>query len=151
MVEQLNFPPVEIKSRLQNGVEELWDPMRKKYLVAQPEEWVRQHWISFLNQHLGYPLSLGKTEVGLSYLSEKKRCDIIWYTSQGTPLVLVEVKRPGVKITQEVFNQIGVYNLHFKVPYLIVSNGIDHFFIEVDFSKREFKKWDRIPEWSELQ
>ena len=46
---------------------EIWDPVRKKWLVGVPEEWVRQHCISYLDA-LGYATSNMSTEAARSAL-----------------------------------------------------------------------------------
>ncbi|MFT6717738.1 MAG: hypothetical protein ACJAY8_000119 [Sphingobacteriales bacterium] len=151
MEPKLNFPPLEIRTRdVDRGVE-LWDPLRKGFFLEQPEEWVRQKWIAFLNQHQDFPLGLGNSEVPLNYLGQPKRCDIIWYNKAGEPVLLVECKRPSVKITQKVFDQIGIYNLHFKVPFLLVSNGVEHFMVKVDFEQKKFHKMQKIVHWTDVQ
>ena len=43
----LNLPPVTLKLQTgADGVERVWDPLRKKYVALTPEEWVRQHFVN---------------------------------------------------------------------------------------------------------
>lgn len=106
---------------------EIFDIIRKKYIVLTPEEWVRQHFIHFLVFSLNYPKSLFKVESGLNYNKMQKRSDILVYDREMNPFMLVECKSFNVSINQKGFNQIGVYNSTIKAKYLILTNGIKHF------------------------
>ena len=54
---QLNLPPYNIKVKNENGQRKIFDILRRKYLVITPEEWVRQHFIHYLIDYKGYPMS----------------------------------------------------------------------------------------------
>ena len=124
---QLNLPIVALKTKLVGGTTQVFDHVRKKYLVLTPEEWVRQHFIHYLNQEKNYPLGLMGVERMIKYNGMKTRADIVLYNSDGTPNMLVECKAPNVKITQDAFDQIAKYNFKLQVPFLVVTNGIQHF------------------------
>jgi hypothetical protein len=123
---QLNFEPYPMKLLERAGMVYIQDPIRKKYLVLQPEEWVRQHTIRYLEAH-GYPLSNMAVEMGLRLGALQKRCDIVVYKN-AHPVLIVECKAPDVPITQKTFDQIARYNLKLQVPALMVTNGMAHFF-----------------------
>ncbi|MDG1476239.1 MAG: type I restriction enzyme HsdR N-terminal domain-containing protein, partial [Vicingaceae bacterium] len=125
-MQQLNLPQHTLKIKEENGTHYIFDFIRKKYLVLQPEEWVRQNFIQFLVNDKNYAASLIAIEKGLKLNELQKRADIVIYDSQAKPIVLIECKAPKVKINQEVFEQIARYNMVFKVPYLIVTNGLEH-------------------------
>ena len=79
----------------------------------------------------------------------QKRADAIVY--QNTALfVLIEFKAPHIKITQETFEQIARYNMVFKVPYLIVSNGMDHYCCKINIEENSFEFLKEIPDYTEL-
>jgi hypothetical protein len=63
---------------------------------------------------------------------------------------MVECKAPDVKITQAVFDQIGRYNITFKLPYLIVTNGMEHFCALVNHKKKNFTFLEDIPDYENL-
>lgn len=63
---------------------------------------------------------------------------------------MVECKAPSVKISQAAFDQISIYNLQFKVPFLLVSNGIDHYCCQLNYEKRNYSFLDEIPDYSKL-
>ena len=51
-----------MKLKIKNNKEYIFDLVRKKYVLNQPEEWVRQHTIQYLNIQKGYPISLMSVE-----------------------------------------------------------------------------------------
>ena len=98
-------------------------------MVLTPEEWVRQHFVSYLIEEKKYPRSLIALEKQLIVNNRKKRTDILIFNTAGTPEIIVECKAPSVKITQATFDQIARYNLKLKANYLIVTNGIRTFLL----------------------
>jgi hypothetical protein len=146
----LNLPEYSIKLKEEKGGHYIFDAIRKKYLQLQPEEWVRQNFLQFLIQEKKYPASLIEIEKGLKLNTLQKRADAIVNTTLGKPLVLIEFKAPKVKITQETFEQIARYNTVFKVPYLIVSNGLQHYCCSINFDANSFEFLEEIPAYNEL-
>ena len=146
----LNLPTYPIKLKEEKGGKYIFDAIRKKYLKLQPEEWVRQNFIQFLIQEKNYPASLIEIEKGLKVNALQKRADIVINSNLGSPLVLIECKAPKVKITQETFEQVARYNTVFKVPYLIVTNGLDHYCAVIDFTTNSFEFKKDIPRYKEL-
>ena len=148
---QLNLPNYKIKTRITaSGKTEIFDSVRKKYLVLTPEEWVRQNFINFLIEEKSYPSSLILIEKGLKVHQLKRRFDAVVYNNGGLPAMLLEFKAPQVNIDQQVFQQIANYNLQLKVKYLLVSNGIKHYCCEMNYETQKFKFLDNIPEYREL-
>jgi type I site-specific restriction endonuclease len=133
---QLNLPNVALKTKLVEGTTQVFDAVRKKYLVLTPEEWVRQHFIHYLNKEKNYPLGLMGVEQMVKYNNMQTRADIVLYTADGKPNVIVECKAPNVKITQDAFNQIAKYNFKLKVEFLVVTNGMQHFCCKMDYEKK---------------
>lgn len=150
-MQRLNLPSYPIKIKEADGERFIFDAIRKKYLKIQPEEWVRQNFIQFLIQEKNYPASLIEIEKGLKVNELQKRADIVISSNLGSPLVLVECKAPKVKITQETFEQIARYNTVFKVPYLIVTNGLDHYCCIINFENNSFEFLEEIPEYVSLK
>lgn len=148
-MEKLNLPPYPIKLKEEKGKQYIFDSIRKKYLVLTPEEWVRQNFLQFLIQEKQCPQGLVVIEKGLKLNELQKRADALIY-KDSTPLVLIEFKAPSVKITQEVFEQIGRYNSIFKVPYLIVSNGLEHYCAKINFKENNFEFLKDIPNYKDF-
>ena len=142
---QLNLPIVALKTKLVEGTTQVFDAVRKKYLVLTPEEWVRQHFIYYLNKEKNYPLGLMGVEQMVKYNGMQTRADIVLYTSEGKPNMIVECKAPNVKITQDAFNQIAKYNFKLKVPFLVVTNGMQHFCCRMDYENNSISFLEEVP------
>ncbi len=148
-MEKLNLPQYPLKLKKEGGKQYIFDVIRKKYLVLTPEEWVRQNFIQYLISEKEYPASLIAIEKGLRLNELQKRADALVYKNTD-PIVLIEFKAPKIKINQEVFEQIGRYNSTFKVPYLIVSNGFDHYCAKINFENSSFEFLHEIPNYATL-
>ena len=142
---QLNLPNAVIKIKLVEGTTQVFDAVRKKYLVLTPEEWVRQHFIHYLNLEKNYPLGLMGVEKMVKYNGMQTRADIVLYTSEGKPNMIVECKASKVKITQDAFNQIAKYNFKLRVDFLIVTNGMQHFCCAMDYENNKITFLKEVP------
>ncbi|PTN07846.1 type I restriction enzyme HsdR N-terminal domain-containing protein [Mangrovibacterium marinum] len=150
MFKQLNLPTYSFRTRQQDSKVQIFDDIRKRFLVLTPEEWVRQNFIRYLVEEKNFPASLMAIETGLKLNKNQFRADLLVYSKAGKPLMIVEFKAPEVKITQKAFDQIARYNLTFMVPYLIVSNGMNHYCCQVDFEARNYRFFKDIPAYSDL-
>ncbi|UZR93620.1 type I restriction enzyme HsdR N-terminal domain-containing protein [Chondrinema litorale] len=140
----LNLPSFDYKIKQENGRPYILDVIRKKYIILEPEEWVRQHFIHYMLTS-GYPKSLLKIERGHKYNTMAKRSDILAFSREGTPYLLVECKSPDVPITQKVFEQVANYNRIIKAPFLAVTNGMEHYFCKINFETNSFQMLDNLP------
>lgn len=130
--------------------QEIFDPVRKKFVALTPEELVRQKTILFLSTAKKYPLSLMCVELGLKLNGMQKRCDILVYARNRKPILIIECKAENVKISQDVFDQLARYNLAFKVPYLIATNALETYCCKIDFEKNTYAFLKEIPEYGEI-
>jgi len=144
---QLNLPNVALKTKLVEGTTQVFDAVRKKYLVLTAEEWVRQHFIHYLNSEKKYPLGLMGIEQMVKYNEQSTRADIVLYTNEGKPNMIVECKSPKVKITQDAFNQIAKYNFKLRVDFLVVTNGMQHFCCAMDYENNKITFLNEVPEF----
>jgi hypothetical protein len=144
-MQQLNLPPYQFKMKKDGERIQIFDAIRKKYVVLTPEEWVRQNILQYLIQEKNFPSSLIAVEAGLKYNQLQKRADVLVYDKSGSPFLLVECKAPEVKITQDTFDQIARYNLIFKVKYLVVTNGLNHFCCIMDYTDNSYQYLEFIP------
>ena len=131
----LNFPAYYFRFKNSENKVYIFDVIRKKFVVSQPEEWVRQHWVHHLIEGKKYPKSLINVEKQLVINSLKRRYDIVVFNSDGSIRILIECKAPKIKIDQTTFDQIALYNMSLKAEYLIVSNGLEHFYCKMDFEQ----------------
>lgn len=143
----LNLPPYPFKLKKENETTFIFDDIRKKFLVLTPEEWVRQHFAQFIIREKKYPRALIRLEGGLKLNSLQKRTDLIVYNNRGEKILLIECKAPSVKITQAVFDQIARYNIIHQVPLLAVSNGLEHYYCNIDFKKKSYSFLSELPEY----
>lgn len=111
---------------------------------------MRQHFVHYLTEHLGYPESLMANEVNLSIGTKKLRADSVLYNKNLTPRMIVEYKAPHIKITQKVFDQITVYNMLMHVDYLVVSNGMEHYCCKMDYAGKKYLFLKEIPAFNNL-
>jgi hypothetical protein len=144
---KLNLPNVVLKTKLVEGTTQVFDVVRKKYFKLTLEEWVRQHFIHYLNQDKNYPLGLMGVEKMIKYNNLKTRADIVIYNINREPSMLVECKAPEIKITQDTFDQIARYNFSLRVKYLVVTNGIQHFCCSMDYEKPTISFLEDIPSY----
>ncbi|MBN8701834.1 MAG: type I restriction enzyme HsdR N-terminal domain-containing protein [Bacteroidetes bacterium] len=149
---QLNLPTFDFKIRLDNESDKLqiFDIIRKKYVVITPEEWVRQNFVHFLVLHKNYPASLLKVERLLKVHKVTKRTDILIHDTKGKPLLLVECKAPDIAINNVVFEQALVYNIELKVPFLIATNGITHTTCKLDIATNSHTFLNEIPDYTSI-
>lgn len=148
---RLNLPDYPSKTRIVDGQQQIFDEVRKKYVVLIPEEWVRQQFIGYLLNDRKYPKSLIAVEHPLTINGVNHRADIVVFKSDGKPLVVVECKAPEVSITQSVLQQISRYNILFKAPILILTNGLFHFCVQIDFESSTSRQLTAIPSYEELK
>lgn len=127
----------------------IWDGIRKKYLVLTPEEMVRQLLIEYFLDQKGINKNRIALERSLKVNKMIKRWDVLIYQKDMQPWLLVECKAPEVKITQAVFEQISIYNLKLRVPYLLVTNGIETHCCKMDYENETFLFIDSIPDFTE--
>jgi len=135
----------QLKVKIEKGIKKIFDPIRKKFYVWQPEELVRQLLILYLIEEGGYNKNRIHLERGIQVNGEAKRCDIIIYDEAVTPYLLIECKAPSVPLTQKVLDQIASYNIVYQVPYLLVSNGIQSYCCEMDYVQKTFAFINELP------
>jgi len=127
------------------------DPIRRKYVALTPEEWVRQNFVQYLINEGKYPAGLLGIEVLYRFNKLKRRVDILVHNRSGEPVMIVECKSPDVKIDDTVFDQIVCYNMKFKVPYIVVTNGIVNYACKVDHLENKYEFLLVIPLYEDLQ
>jgi len=146
-MQPLNLPTYPFKIKSSENKYFIFDIIRKKYVSLTPEEWVRQHIIHYLIEEKNYPISLIAVEKKVTVNKLTKRTDILVFNTKGTPHIIVECKAPSIKISQESFDQIARYNLKLEASYLIVTNGLTHFYTFMDLENECYVFLENIPEY----
>lgn len=150
-MQELNFPSYSFNIKREEDNVKIFDIIRKKWYILQPEEWVRQHVIWYLIEEKGYPASLIAVEKSLQVNQLNKRFDIVLYGDAGTPLIIVECKAPEIKIGEDTLHQALRYNSVIRAPYLIITNGIDIYCGQLNFTNASFSYLKEIPSYQEIK
>lgn len=147
-MQPLNFPKYSFRFKNSENKVSIFDSIRKKFILLTPEEWVRQHIIEFLLIEKKYPKSLINVEKVVKVNGMNKRYDVVVFNSDGSIFLLIECKAPEVKIDQKTFDQIARYNLILNAQYLMVTNGLNHYFCEMDFENEKYSFLKELPNFS---
>lgn len=128
---KLNLP--QFTPKLKRGGKDvfIFDILRRKYVTLLPEEWVRQNLIHFFIDYLHYPNGLIGVEMQVKINNIPFRTDLLVFDNQNKPLLIVECKAPKIKLTEDVLHQALRYNMKLNVPYVIISNGLQHMVFSV--------------------
>ena len=147
-MQNLNFPTYSFRLKNSENNTHIFDVIRKKFVVLQPEEWVRQHCIQFLIQEKKYPISLINVEKVVHINGLNKRYDVVVYNPDGSIHLIIECKAPKVKISQSAFDQIARYNLALKASFLMVTNGLNHYFCTMNHDLESFEFLETLPNYN---
>jgi hypothetical protein len=150
MLTKLNLPSYSFRTRQEADKTYIFDEIRKKYLLLTPEEWVRQNFIRYLTGEKNFPAALMIIERGLKVNGNPFRADLLICDRMGAPLLVVEFKAPAIRISQAAFDQIARYNMRYRVPYLIVSNGLSHFCCKIDFLSESYMFLNKVPDFKDI-
>ncbi len=140
----VNFPPPDFKIKKVEDKEQIWDANRKKWVRLTPEEWVRQNFVSFLIKEKKYPGSLISIEKEIVLREMKKRYDIVVFKN-ALPWMIVECKEMNVPLDENVVDQIWRYNMTIIAPFMIITNGREHFGWEINGGRGIILR--ELPEW----
>lgn len=121
-VVRFHFPQVIFEKQHKK----LFNPVLKKRFKNRPEERVRLKWVEYLLHETDWnrnrisfesPITVRQTENVL-------RADLILYSEELKPNILVECKSDKVALTDKAGEQIARYNIDLQAPYLILTNGV---------------------------
>ena len=144
-MKKLNFPVYSFRFKNSENKVAIFDEIRKKFILLTPEEWVRQHTVQFLLQDKKFPKSYINVEKLIKINDLSKRYDIVVFQPNGDIFLLIECKAPEVPISQNTFDQIARYNLVLKAKYLMVTNGLNHYFCQMDFENEKYIFLNELP------
>ncbi|UAB80228.1 type I restriction enzyme HsdR N-terminal domain-containing protein [Marixanthomonas sp. SCSIO 43207] len=144
-MQPLDFPKYQFRFKSSENKTFIFDEIRKKFIVLTPEEWVRQHVIQFLISEKNYAKSLINVEKQLKVKNTIKRYDVVVYNTDGSIFLIVECKAPSVQINQQTFDQIARYNLVADAAYLMVTNGLNHYYCQLDYENEKYIFFKDLP------
>ena len=61
--------------------------------------------------------------------------------------MLIECKSPSIKLSQNAFNQVAVYNMTVGAQYVAVTNGMVHYCYEGVKTTEKVKFLDDFPQF----
>jgi hypothetical protein len=120
----LQYPDKTPAIRQRNKDREIFDPVRKKWVLLSPEEWVRQQFLLLLTEAHQYPVSLVAVEKSFSLGTLQKRFDILVYNRSQEPWMMIECKAESIPLDETVLEQLLRYNMSIPVQYLLITNGL---------------------------
>jgi len=144
-MQPLNFPTYKFRFKNSENKVAIFDEIRKKFIILTPEEWVRQHVVHFLIKDKLYPKSWINVEKIIKLNGLTKRYDVVVFNTDGSIFLLVECKAPDIKVCQQTFDQIARYNLALKATYLMVTNGCEHYFCQMDYENEKYHFLQDLP------
>lgn len=144
-MQKLDFPAYSFRFKSNENKISIFDEIRKKFVILTPEEWVRQNVVQFLIHEKKYPKSRINVEKELLVYQVKKRYDIVVFNRDGSIYLIVECKAPHIEISQQTFDQIARYNLELKADYLMITNGLNHYFCQMDTKNKQYLFLEDLP------
>ena len=114
-----------LRLRTLNGAVQVYDPVRKYWVMLTPEEHVRQLLLAHFIGQMNYSTALMAVERGLSFGHTTLRFDVVVYhRDTHQPWLLAECKAPDEPVTDAALHQLLQY--HSKLPacrYWLITNG----------------------------
>jgi type I site-specific restriction endonuclease len=143
---ELNLPAFECKIKQKESRLYIYDAVRRKYVALTPEEWVRQHFLHHLINDHGVSKNLISLEYSFEYNDLSKRSDIILWTRERKPALVIECKAPNVDLSDKTIFQAGLYNHKLGAPHIGITNGLAHYFF-----RRADADWQLLDDISFIQ
>jgi hypothetical protein len=141
----LNLPHASFRIRETDNSRQIFDNIRKRFVTLTPEEWVRQNFLNLLVTEKHYPASLVGVEMMVRVNEMSQRADIVVFQRTGKPWLIVECKSPSVILNEDVFYQAARYNSTLKVPFIAITNGMEHYCLF--FNGESFDYLDDLPDF----
>ena len=146
-MQKLNFPDYTFRFKNSENKVAIFDEIRKKFIILTPEEWVRQHVVKYILEQKRYPKSHVNVEKIVKVNGLTKRYDIVIFNPDGSIFLLVECKAPGITISQNTFDQIARYNMSLNAIHMMVTNGLNHYFCQMDYEQEKYFFLPDLPEY----
>ncbi|MEO1514921.1 MAG: type I restriction enzyme HsdR N-terminal domain-containing protein [Bacteroidota bacterium] len=143
----IDFSPYASALRIkrQDGQRWVFDPIRRKYLVLTPEEFVRQLLLHHFIHDCQYNPNRISVERKLLVNGLERRYDVLVFDLQMAPFLLVECKAPEVELDQSTCDQIARYNMTLQVPYLMMTNGRSNLCCQMDYKEKQYEYLNQLP------
>jgi hypothetical protein len=119
----LDISDIQLQLRQLGDKTQVFDPIRKRWVILTPEEHVRQYIIQVLLAKNNYPSGLVSVEKQISVGGMLKRFDIVVYDRDHRPWMLIECKAPEVAIAENTLRQLLNYQRTTQCRYWLLTNG----------------------------
>ncbi|OIQ18711.1 MAG: restriction endonuclease subunit R [Flavobacterium sp. MedPE-SWcel] len=150
-MQKLNFPDYTFRFKNSENKVAIFDEIRKKFIQLTPEEWVRQHVVRLLLEEKQYPKLYINVEKTIKVNGLTKRYDAVVFQPNGDIFLLIECKAPSVPISQDTFDQIARYNMVVKAQYMMVTNGLNHYFCQMDYEQEKYIFLPDLPDFKKQE
>ncbi|PJD95824.1 MAG: hypothetical protein CK425_07600 [Parachlamydia sp.] len=152
-----------LNQKLRPTPENIYCMVRKEWVAALPEEYVRQALLNKMIHELGFPQELIGVEQGLKQMPHlglsggripERRADIICFGKKIHPqhsiypLLIVECK--AVKLSAKTIHQVVGYNHHVKAYYVALANQAQLQLGWYDSTKQDYTFIPFLPSYQEL-
>ena len=138
---------------------QIYDPIRKKWVLATPEEKVRQRWILYMTQKMGYPSAQMAIEKKLSsFLKEEslglelnRRIDLLVYHNKdgdSKPLLIIECKKTS--LSEKALYQLHGYNHFIRAPFYAIANDREILLGFLDAATNQVSTLSYLPKYGDL-
>ncbi|MDB0011554.1 type I restriction enzyme HsdR N-terminal domain-containing protein [Crocinitomicaceae bacterium] len=151
MFSPLSFPKADLKLSKKGEHISVWCIIRKKQLKLTPEEWVRQHVIHYLINEKFYPIGLIASEFSIEINGLVRRCDIVVFDKEKTPILIVECKATDEEINEKVLHQIAQYNFKLNTSFLFLTNGVMKVTCKINRSEQTLSYLKELPNFKDLK
>ncbi len=131
----LLLPLLDYAGHIRQSDGKVWDPTRRQWLIADPEEVVRQALILYLQDLFSISPARMRTEYEIRVHSMRKRLDLIVYDGVGAPFLVAECKSWSVAVDEKVLQQVGNYNTVIQAPFLLLTNGKETLVCHAEFKE----------------
>lgn len=142
----IDFPTPEFRVKTEANDDFIFDPIRKKWILLTPEEWVRQNFVQYLARVKNYPTSFIAIEKEIRVGELKKRFDILVYNKIHQPWLLVECKAPEISLDEKTLHQALRYTLAVPVFHIVITNGVFTYAWKKELKNLVVSK--EIPAWN---
>lgn len=140
----LDFREIQLKLRQDAGKTQVFDPVRRKWLILTPEEHVRQYLLHYLIYNMQYPASLIAVEKTIKVGKLTKRFDLVVYDRNHLPWMLAECKSPEMPISETTLHQLLRYQGTIQCRYWLLTNGHETYCADAG-NIAEIKWMDELP------
>lgn len=135
----------ELQTRAVSDTPQIFCVVRRRWVVLEPEEIVRQLFLTYCMKNMHYPRSLISVEKAITVNDMTRRYDVVLHDRKAAPFILIECKAPSIALDQSTLHQVAQYNSTLVAPYLVITNGRASYGFLIDHDLKSFTQIDSLP------